>query len=196
MDERLKYILRAKENAIKNNNKIMIDYAGEMEKKLLDEINRENMAKEYISNELGIVGENRDNIPIVNFIEDGSYTLNGEKFIAKVKGMPTFELINGYKNNIHVMLKACRAELVNMVTNLLAPAPYYFERVAILARKSKNYELEIFICNMLIKAYDLYIKARVRYGLDTLLDPRNSPRYEKIVNRLPKAIDLYNRTIK
>ncbi|MBD5646914.1 MAG: hypothetical protein HDQ89_04610 [Desulfovibrio sp.] len=196
MDERLKYILRAKENAIKNNNKIMIDYAGEMEKKLLDEINRENMAKEYISNELGIVGENRDNIPIVNFFADGSYTLNGEKFIAKVKGIPTFELINVYKNNIHMMLKACRAELVNMVTNLLAPAPYYFERVAILARKSKNYELEIFICNMLIRAYDLYIKARIRYSLDTLLDPRKSPRYEKIVNRLPKAIDLYNRTIK
>lgn len=186
MNERLIDMLRALDCLFTGNNI--------HEKKQQIEIVNEILAKEYVSNQLNFLDKNRDNIPIVTFYTEGTYTLNGKKFIAKVKAIPISELKNEHKNNIHVMLKVCRAELNNMVTNLLAPDAYYFEIAANLARKSKNYELEIFICKVLISAYDIYVNARQKFGLDIFCDPRRSPRYERIVNRIPRAMDLYIKT--
>nr|MDU9043250.1 hypothetical protein [Candidatus Electrothrix aestuarii] len=48
------------------------------------------------------------------------------------------------------MKKCCDAELRTMEKTGLAPAPYYFERVAILSRKEKNYQQEIDYCELYI----------------------------------------------
>ncbi|GMA83012.1 hypothetical protein [Shewanella glacialipiscicola] len=54
-----------------------------------------------------------------------------------VDGKQTWELVDEKKHDIDAMKRCCDAELKTMEKAGMVPAPYYFERVAILSRKEK-----------------------------------------------------------
>ena len=85
------------------------------------------------------------------------------------------------------MLRCCEAELKTMRVTGLVAAPYYIERVAILARKQKKYDLEVSICENYINNVESYYKDIKDH---TVADVRKGPRYQAIVKRLPKAKEL------
>lgn len=104
-----------------------------------------------------------------------------------VDGKQTWELAESKKHDIEVMKRCCDAELKKMNIADWVPAPYYFERVAILSRKQKNYKQEIFYCEQYIKTIaEFYSKS----GREHYADVRKGPRYQAIVKRLPKAMEL------
>lgn len=104
-----------------------------------------------------------------------------------VDGKQTWEYAEENKHDIDIMLRCCEAELKTMRVTGLGPAPYYFERVAIIARKQKNYALEVDICEKYINNVDSYYKGIKDH---TIADVRKGPRYQAIVRRLPKAKEL------
>lgn len=104
-----------------------------------------------------------------------------------VEGKQTWEYAEEKKNDIDIMLRCCEAELKTMKVTGLVAAPYYFERVAILAKKQKNFALEVDICEKYINIVNLYYKGIKDH---TIADVRKGPRYQAIVKRLPKAKDL------
>lgn len=105
-----------------------------------------------------------------------------------VDGQQTWELAENKKHDIEVMKRCCDAELKTMKKTGLVPAPYYFERVAILSRKEKNYKQEIFYCEQYIEKVEAFYS---KYGTKGIADVRKGPRYQAIVKRLPKAKELY-----
>ncbi len=107
-----------------------------------------------------------------------------------VEGKQTWELADTKKDDIDYMKKCCYAELKTMEKADLVAAPYYFERVAILSRKGKNYEQEVSFCERYIAAVETYYQ---RYGTDGVADVRQGPRFQAIVKRLPKAKELLAR---
>lgn len=126
--------------------------------------------------------------------KDGTPKTSGE-LIAEitdganlVDGKQTWELAEEKKHDIDAMKHCCDAELNTMDKAGMVPAPYYFERVAILSRKEKNYEQEIFYCAQYIeKVEEFYLKN----GTPGIADVRKSPTYQAIVKRLQKARELY-----
>lgn len=128
--------------------------------------------------------------------EDGSLKTSGE-LIAEVtdganlvNGKQTWEFVEEKKDDIETMKRCCDAELKTMDQAGLAPAPYYFERVAILSRKEKNYEQEIFYCEQYIEKVEAFYSKNSTEGM---ADVRKGPRYQAIVKRLAKAIELYEK---
>ena len=127
-----------------------------------------------------------------------------------VEGKQTWEYAEEKKHDLEYMKKCCDAELKSMEKTGLVPAPYYFERVAILSRKEKNYQQEVDYCENYINAVEKYYKnpprpvpkrvSGVTYrslGLDIdeldelpAADIRKGPRYQAIVKRLPKSKQL------
>ncbi|MDF0534320.1 hypothetical protein PY479_08535 [Shewanella sp. A32] len=105
-----------------------------------------------------------------------------------VDGKQTWELAEDNKHDIEIMKRCCDAELKTMDKAGLVPAPYYFERVAILSRKEKNYQQEIFYCEQYIEKVEAFYSKR---GSDGMADVRKGPRYQAILKRLPKAKELY-----
>ncbi len=105
-----------------------------------------------------------------------------------VDGKHTWELAEEKKHNLEEMKRCCDAELITMDKAGLVPAPYYFERVAILLRKEKNYEQEIYYCEQYIKKVEAFYS---KNGTAGIADVREGPRYQSIVKRLPKARELY-----
>src|SRR5665811_1704646 len=73
-----------------------------------------------------------------------------------VDGKQTWEHADDDKGNLKVMLKCCKAEMATMKRAKVVAAPFYFERVAILFRKTKQYDREIEICESYIKAVEHY----------------------------------------
>jgi len=72
-----------------------------------------------------------------------------------VDGKQTWEVISGQeKHDLSKMLECCLAELERMRGTGQVPAPAYFERVAILMRKEKNYEKEIEIIEFYWRSLD------------------------------------------
>ena len=104
-----------------------------------------------------------------------------------VEGKQTWELADNRKDDIDYMKKCCYAELKTMETADRIAAPYYFERVAILSRKKKNYEQEVSFCERYIAAVEAYYQ---RHGIEGIADVRQGPRFQAIVKRLPKAKEL------
>lgn len=126
--------------------------------------------------------------------EDGSPKTNGE-LIAEVTGganlvdgKQTWELSEDKKNDIETMKRCCEAELKTMEKARVVPAPYYFERVAILSRKEKKYKQEIFYCEQYIDNIEAFYS---KFGTESMADVRKGPMYQAIVKRLPKAKELY-----
>jgi len=68
-----------------------------------------------------------------------------------VDGKQTWELAEEKKSVLEDMKRCCNAELETMDKVGLVPAPYYFERVAILSRKKKDYQKEMFYCELYIE---------------------------------------------
>lgn len=104
-----------------------------------------------------------------------------------VEGKQTWEYAEEKKLNIEYMKKCCEAELKTMEKAALVPAPYYFERVAILSRKEKDYQQEVAYCEKYIALVEDFYK---KYGTTRMADVRKGPRYQAIVKRLPKAKEL------
>lgn len=104
-----------------------------------------------------------------------------------VNGKQTWELVDEKKHDIEYMKKCCDAELKTMEASDIVAAPYYFERVAVLSRKAKNYRQEIHYCETYIRLVENYYNKHVT---ESLADVRKGPRFQAIVARLPKAREL------
>ncbi|MEQ8288727.1 MAG: hypothetical protein RIB78_03275 [Gammaproteobacteria bacterium] len=104
-----------------------------------------------------------------------------------VDSKKTWELVEENKDDIDVMKQCCMAELRTMEDTGLVPTPYYFERVAILSKKDKNYAQEVYYCGQYVEKIEAYYS---KYGIDRVADIRKGPRYKAIVKRLEKAREL------
>ncbi|MDK9718565.1 MAG: hypothetical protein OEL57_11770 [Trichlorobacter sp.] len=104
-----------------------------------------------------------------------------------VDGRQTWELADEKKYDIEYMMKCCDAELKTMEVAGLIAAPYYFERVAVLSRKAKNYHQELHYCETYIRLVENYY---AMHGTEGIADVRKGPRFQAIVARLPKAREL------
>jgi len=111
--------------------------------------------------------------------------------INLVEDEQTWEYAEEKKHDIEYMKMCCDAELKTMRKTGLVPAPYYFERVAILSRKEKNYRQEVSYCESYINAVEGFYK---KYGIDGMADVRKEPRYQAITKRLPKAKELLSKS--
>ena len=105
-----------------------------------------------------------------------------------VGGKQTWELADGKKHDIEYMKKCCDAELKTMETVGLVASPYYFERVAVLSRKEKNFRQEIQYCETYIRLVEDYYAKR---GTEGITDVRKGPRFQAIIARTPKARELF-----
>nr|WP_241392023.1 hypothetical protein [Serratia entomophila] len=117
--------------------------------------------------------------------------LTGGRFL--VHGKPVYELARECKNDIEIMLLCCDSELEKMNKIGQVAAPFYFERAAIIARKNKNYKLEVDIIERYITELEGF------YRLNSL--PVGSgvmagPRFSSIVSRLEKSKQLLERNLK
>lgn len=102
-----------------------------------------------------------------------------------VDGTPTYDLAEQHKDDLEMMRRCCDAEMERYKSSGEPPAPFYFWRVAVLAKKIKDYALEVKIC----EEYLAVVK-ELRTSPD--YDPRfpgisASPRTEDMKKRLPKA---------
>ena len=70
----------------------------------------------------------------------------------------------------------------------LVPAPYYFERVAILSRKINDYKQEIYYCEQYIEKVEVFY---AKNSSEMVADVRKGPRYQALVKRLTKAKELH-----
>ena len=101
-----------------------------------------------------------------------------------VDGKQAWELADEKKHDIEYIKKCCDTELKTMEAAGLVAAPYYFERVAILSRKAKNYRQEIGYCETYIRLAENYY---AKHGTEGIVDVQKGPRFQAIVARLPKA---------
>lgn len=109
---------------------------------------------------------------------------------AKVDDQPTYELAEAHQDDLAMMLRCCEAELEAMRQHGRGPAPFYFERAAILYRKQGEYGREVEVCERYIQALEAFYKTPAgAHGWDI----RTGARYPKIVARLPKARELARR---
>jgi hypothetical protein len=101
-----------------------------------------------------------------------------------VDGKQTWELAESKKDDLEAMKKCCDAELATYEKVGLVPAPYYFERVAILLRKVKNFREEVACCEKYIAVVaDYYRKNNIPENQGVKMGPT----YKAIVKRLLKA---------
>lgn len=112
---------------------------------------------------------------------------------AKVGETPTHDLAESGKNDPGIMKACCEAEAANYWKQpegaRACAAPYYFERLAILHRKAKDYSAEIEICEQWKVIIDDYTsQPMVRAGRAALM--HKGPRSEAILGRLKKAREL------
>jgi hypothetical protein len=102
-----------------------------------------------------------------------------------VDGRQTWELADEYKHDLAKMLECCRAELLTLERAGQLPAPFYFERAAILLRKAKQYQKEVQLVELYLAAADAWKRADPS-GRRTVL----SARHLKLEQRLDKARQL------
>lgn len=88
------------------------------------------------------------------------------------------------KHDLEHMKQCCDAELKSMELTGVVAAPYYFERVAILSRKAKNYRQEVEYCEKYIESVKAYYAA---HGTSNVADVRKGPTFRAIVARLSTA---------
>lgn len=117
--------------------------------------------------------------------------LRGEGALAEVNGQPTHTLARK-KDDLEVMKACMRAEVENYWRqpqgNRLCAAPFFFERVAVLQRKAKNYEAEIAACEEWLKIVGDYEKQVSATGVGAKVWA--GARSNKIIERLPRARHL------
>ena len=104
--------------------------------------------------------------------DDGSPKTSG-KLISEatvgenlVNGLQTWELAEEKKDDLEAMKRCCDAELKVMDTAGLVPAPYYFERVAILSRKVRTTSKKYLTANnILIRSNPSILKMALKVWL-------------------------------
>jgi hypothetical protein len=101
-----------------------------------------------------------------------------------VDGSPTWQHAESGKNDLQTMLRCCDAELETMERTGFVAAPFYFERAAILLRKSKDIDREVLICEQYISAVEQHYNKKTD---SDFADVRKGPRYQAIQSRLVKA---------
>lgn len=101
-----------------------------------------------------------------------------------VDGIPTYEHAVENKDDLDAILRCCDAELETMARTGFVAAPFYFERAAILFRKSKRYAEEVKICSRYLAAVNKHYKSPSN---QELCDVRKGPRFQAIKSRLTKA---------
>ncbi len=94
-----------------------------------------------------------------------------------VDGKPTWEHAENKQNDLAFMLRCCDAEMHAMQKADLVAAPFYFERVAILLRKSGEYQQEIDFCKNYIAMVDLFYQTK---DINKFADIRKVPRFQAI----------------
>lgn len=102
-----------------------------------------------------------------------------------VDGKQTWEFADEYKHDLPKMLECCQAELRTMEQAGQVPAPFYFERAAILLRKAKEYESEVKLIELYLAAIDAWNLAN-----KNARPSGGGARHEKIVQRYEKAKQL------
>ncbi|MEE4463792.1 hypothetical protein V2S84_17080 [Azotobacter chroococcum] len=112
---------------------------------------------------------------------------------ACVDEKPTFAFATTHKHDLEMMLRCCDAEESTYWSQpqgrRLCAAPSYFERVAILSRKAKDYAGEVTICERWERIINDYIaQPMVIDGRAALV--HKGPRSIAILARLPKAKEL------
>ena len=125
-----------------------------------------------------ISGEPKTSGELISELTDGANLVDGKQ---------TWELAADKKHDIEYMKKCCDAELKTMEAVGLVASPYYFERVAVLSRKEKNFRQEIHYCETYIRLVEDYYAKR---GTEGIADVRRGPRFRAIVARIPKAREL------
>ena len=108
---------------------------------------------------------------------------------AKLRGVPTYEYMEKYKHRLDVMTACAQAEAENYwqqpFGRRMCAAPAAFLRVAILARKAKNYDLEVEVCELWSRiAYDYKSQ-----DMDAAM-VHKGPTSKAIMGRLSKAKEL------
>jgi len=121
------------------------------------------------------------------------FSIDTHNLQAKVGETPTHDLAEPGKNNPEIMKACCEAEAAHYWNQpegaRICAAPYYFERLAILHRKAKDYPAEIAICEQWNAIIDDYSsQSMVRAG--RAARAHKGPRSEAILGRLKKAREL------
>jgi hypothetical protein len=114
-------------------------------------------------------------------IEANKYQKARGDFIAEItegesliEGEQTWEYAKEKNNDIEYMIKCCDAELKTMKSGDFVPAPYYFERVAILFRREKKYQQEVESLQMIVLLFSLMkIKRRELCQIIFIILPKN-----------------------
>ena len=105
-----------------------------------------------------------------------------------VDGKQTWELADEYKHDLPKMLECCQAELRTMEQAGQIPAPFYFERAAILLRKAKEYESEVKLIELYLSAIDAWNQVN-----GNSRPAGGGARHEKILQRYEKAKQLLSK---
>ena len=129
-----------------------------------------------------------DVIIFTSYKDDMMATSKLNTIIRKVIPLKDFpsdtQKLSEDKTDIDTVVNYCREEIQKSVDTGIMPAPKYFEQVAVLSRKEKNYENEIAICDMyirLVKKYAAENKLSRQEFTDTVL-PECAPLYKRMHN--------------
>lgn len=122
--------------------------------------------------------ESSSNVNKKDLHEEHSFLIDGENYVEKAEEK---------KHDIEYMKKCCALELWKMKEKNEIPAPFYFERVAILSKKDKNYEQEVRYCEDYIKAVDEFYANNKN---SNVADVRKSTKYNSLLKRMDKAKEL------
>lgn len=113
--------------------------------------------------------------------DENAFLIDGEDYVEKAEEK---------KHDIEYMKKCCALELKKMKEKNEVPAIFYFERVAILSKKEKNYEQEVKYCEDYIKALNEFYENNKDSSES---DVRKTAKYHSLVKRMEKAKDLISR---
>ena len=105
--------------------------------------------------------------------------------VIPLKDIPTgTQSLLDDKDNIKTVVDCCRDEIQKSVDTWIMPAPKYFEQVAVLSRKEKNYQNEIAICDMYIKLVKKYASENnmIRQEFTDTVLPDCAPLYKRMHN--------------
>ena len=125
--------------------------------------------------------EKRNEDKDVNIDDKSVFLIDGEDYVEKAEEK---------KHDIQYMKKCCLLELQKMKEKNEVPSPFYFERVAILSKKDKNYEQEVKYCEDYIEAVDEFYTNNKD---SNVADIRKTTKYHSLVKRMEKAKNLISK---
>ena len=105
---------------------------------------------------------------------------------ATFNSKPTYEFQDQAKSDLDICLSCCEAELEYFYDNhnVLAPAPYFFEKASAMLAKKKDWKGVIDIAGRYIGSIEKYRATATPASAKVWL----SPKVEKIKARLGKAL--------